>query len=91
MLFVRAHDARPTIFLICCTLAREGLKPMTRTHIHFAPGLIGEEGVISGSSYVPHSQNSMLNQIGCAQGCGPSATSSYTSMCPKRCKVPLLF
>lgn len=26
----------------------EGLKPMSRSHIHFAPGILGEEGVKSG-------------------------------------------
>ncbi|OAV93954.1 hypothetical protein PTTG_12593 [Puccinia triticina 1-1 BBBD Race 1] len=30
------------------SIAQEGLKPMKRTHMHFAKGLLGEEGVISG-------------------------------------------
>ncbi|MBW0468251.1 hypothetical protein O181_007966 [Austropuccinia psidii MF-1] len=30
------------------SIARQGLKPLKRTHIHFAAGLLGEDGVISG-------------------------------------------
>ncbi|KAH9471292.1 hypothetical protein Pst134EA_005196 [Puccinia striiformis f. sp. tritici] len=29
-------------------IVQEGIKPMTRTHIHFSKGLLGEEGVVSG-------------------------------------------
>lgn len=32
-----------------CFTGEEGLKVMTRTHIHCASGLFGEEGVISGA------------------------------------------
>jgi RNA:NAD 2'-phosphotransferase (TPT1/KptA family) len=41
-------------------IQKEGLKPMTRNHIHFATGLPKEDGVISGLCFFALHKSSYL-------------------------------
>ncbi|KNZ57527.1 hypothetical protein VP01_2137g5 [Puccinia sorghi] len=45
--YLKFWDSIGNYHSISSDCAQEGLKPMTRAHIHFAKGLPGEEGVIS--------------------------------------------
>uniref|UniRef100_UPI0037E785A4 tRNA 2'-phosphotransferase 1 isoform X3 n=1 Tax=Semicossyphus pulcher TaxID=241346 RepID=UPI0037E785A4 len=72
------------------SILQQGLSRMQRTHIHLAPGLPGEEGVISDGIEFFWSENGVLLTTGDTEGkLLPKYFSRALKLRPTRCILPL--